>query len=377
MTVHRLLATIVIGALPLAACNARADTLQHPIEMARSLQMLQDQVVHGSTAALSGQQQLLASMARSLATFDPGQWADPGHVRAIAIYLLNGGPPRAVRDLLRQHADTGAAKPLILALLAYAEQRQDAAELLLRLDALALDPSIAGHVALAQAILAEPTPSTVLGYLATARLLAPGTLIEEAAFRREIKLLVATGKRAQAAQLATRYLWKFRSSVYARELLVHLSDAVLCELARHPETRPLVTRFLEELIAPARKDLLLAMARSSLLEGRIDVAAFASEQARAMTELAVAESARLRIYAAIARSLGQLSSSSVDDLASVDRALLGPEELGLSDATRAVVQRVRAGVSAEPEDGGAPPPSVAKARDAIIRADHSLAEANP
>lgn len=370
-------APIALAAVALLTCKAHADTAQHPIDYARSLQMLQDQVLQGSTGALGGQQRVLASMAGQLASLGAGPWTDPRQVRAAAIYLLSGGTPRAVRDLLGKNADIGPAKPLILALLAYAEQRQDAQQQLLRFDAMTLDPSIAGHVALAQAIVSADTPAKAMGYLATARLLAPGTLIEESALRREIRLLVTLGQHAQATDLATRYLWRFRASLYAHEVLELISERMLSGLSRASETQRNVGRFLDEASPPVRQDLLLSIARANVREGKLDIAAFASERAVGARDVAPPDRERGRLYAAISRTLDPSAEAGISDLGRIDRALLGPEDKGLSDAAIAVAHRVRSALIAEPAESGSPSPPVIQAREVIARAEQSLAEANP
>ena len=62
---------------------------------------------------------------------------------------------------------------------------------------------------------AEKEPAKALAYLDDARLLAPGTLIEEAAFRRQIALIASAGDGERYEMMVARYLRRFPNSVYA------------------------------------------------------------------------------------------------------------------------------------------------------------------
>ena len=84
---------------------------------------------------------------------------------------------------------TGQEKTIVRAAMAYAENRNaEAMELLAEVDPRSLDASIAGHVALVRAELAtKKDPDKALALVSEARLLAPGTMIEEAALRHEVR----------------------------------------------------------------------------------------------------------------------------------------------------------------------------------------------
>jgi chemotaxis protein MotC len=354
--------------------SERGDQL---LQYARSLQMLQDQIVLGNGTAVDALPQLLQRMAKDLSEIETGASMQARNLRAISIYLLSGGAARPVRELLDKIVDFGDGQPLILALLAYAERHPQAAELLAKLDAKTLDASIAGNVALAQAIESDAKPDIAIAYLASAKLLAPGTLVEEAALRREIKILLDARKEPAAIRVATRYLWKFSRSVYAREVVDYLAERVLPDLATVPEQHKSISDLLAELPAAKRKDVLLSIGRSGVLSGNLSVAAFAGQEAAQLSGGSSADQVRARIYEAIGKSLGReaASAAGVGELKAIDRRLLGAGDVGILDAALAVNARVRTPVNMEPVESGEPFRVVAGAREGIARADLSLAEA--
>ena len=166
-----------------------------PYQAVRSLQALQDQVAHGSTAAQAAQAKMLVHVAAVFAEAGPAAWKEPRNADAAALYLFSAGRAGAVRDVIAR----GAAFPpeedrLVKGALAYAEGQDEIARGLLgKFDPKALPRGLGGHLALVMATLyADKDPARAGAMLDMARLLVPGTLVEEAALRRQIFLLADT-----------------------------------------------------------------------------------------------------------------------------------------------------------------------------------------
>ncbi len=187
------------------------DGKGEPFELVRSLQSLQDQVVRGNTRAHAAQRVLLAHIAEQFDALKPEGWKDPKNARAAVVFVLSGGSARALQKLVRSGASTDINEKLLKGTLAYGEGRHDeAAELLASVEARALDPGTAGLVAYVQGELAaKKEPAKALVHFDDARLLAPGTIVEEAALRRQIALLAASGNAVRYEALATQYLRRF------------------------------------------------------------------------------------------------------------------------------------------------------------------------
>lgn len=156
-----------------------------PFELVRSLQSLQDQVVRGNARAHAAQRALLVRIAEQFDVLSAEGWRDPKNARAAVVFVLSGGSARALQKLMHSGVSTDINEKLINGTLAYGEGRHDAAvELLAGVEARALDPGMAGLVAYVQGeLVAKKEPAKALVYFDDARLLSPGTIIEEAALR--------------------------------------------------------------------------------------------------------------------------------------------------------------------------------------------------
>jgi len=204
------------GVLIAAGAAYGQDGKGEPFELVRSMQSLQDQVVRGNTRAHAAQRELLGRIAEQFEAVDAQKWKDPKNARAAVVFVLSGGNARVLQKLIRNGTGADIGEKLLKGALAYGEGRlEEAAELLGGIEARKLDPGMAGHVAYVQGELAaKKEPVKALAHLDDARLLSPGTIVEEAALRRQIALLAAAG-RADYELLATQYLRRFPSSVYA------------------------------------------------------------------------------------------------------------------------------------------------------------------
>src|SRR5882724_11396176 len=188
------LRVVLASAALLSAAGAHGQERPlEPFELVRSLRSLQDRIAGGDAAAYLSYRKALSQLTEQLGQARDEAWTDPRNVRAAVALVLSGGDPRVLQPLVSQVA--GPDGTLVRGALAYGQNRNaEALELLADVDARTLDPSIAGHVALVQAeLVAKTDREKSAALLAEARLLAPGTMIEEAALRRDVALAVERG----------------------------------------------------------------------------------------------------------------------------------------------------------------------------------------
>ena len=194
--------------------------------------------------------------------------------------------------------------------------------------------SIAGHIALAQAELAaKKEPQKALGFLDEARLLAPGTLIEEAALRRQVSIVAATGDFDQFGQFATTYLRRFGKSVYASAFRAQFG----ADVAARGDTgdRDHAVRLqasLEALEPSERRDIYLIVAREALIRGRAALTRFATGNAAPLFEEGSMGRLQTNLYQAIALIVSEDIDKGASALAAMDKAKLGEEEAELISA---------------------------------------------
>ncbi|HLS19976.1 MAG TPA: hypothetical protein VK090_09215, partial [Paracoccaceae bacterium] len=124
-----MLATMMIGSASESLAADRKPVAQGPapFELARSLNVLQDQIAFGSEAALAAQQDLLIRTGRQMLELDRALWREPVNARAAIGFVLSGGGLELLRALLAEDALPVGEAALAKAAFAYATGRWDEA----------------------------------------------------------------------------------------------------------------------------------------------------------------------------------------------------------------------------------------------------------
>jgi chemotaxis protein MotC len=190
--------------------------MRQPFHAVRTLSMLQERVAQGDETAFAMQRQVVQEIADELKSFSPTVWRLKRNREALIKYALSGGDPEQLRAVLSQKFFEEAELPLAEGALAYAEgQRANALRHFEKVDVFALPPSLAGHVALVKALVLAKTDLAQVIHLADeARLLSPGTLVEETALRLAMEGAAARTDQPKFRTLALRYFRRFPRSPY-------------------------------------------------------------------------------------------------------------------------------------------------------------------
>ncbi len=316
-----------------------------PYEMVRRLQRLQDLIAAGDTNALQSQRALITEIEAQFRATDPEVWQDPRNGRAAVIFFLSGGGPDELRNLLKLKPLPAVDERLLRGALAYVEGREDDAERYLgEIDALRLPDALGGQIALAQAaVTVRKDPRKAMAMLDVARLLMPGTLVEEAALRREILVAAQIGDVNQFEQLSRQYLFRFRYSVYAGNFRQRFA-AALTRMAflNDPTQFPRLTALLQPLDRDSRVEVYLMVARGALNQGKLVAATLAAERVLAEAQPVSSDFERARVYRGAVRAA---SSKDVDaalaDLRTAVRTRLPPDDVMLLDAAITTAELVK------------------------------------
>lgn len=392
---------------PASAANAPELPPAPPLyREVRELQRLQDRMAAGEPNALTAQNALIARIDQSFRAADASAWNDPQNARALIVFALSGGGPGVLRAVLGQGASPAVDERLLRGTLAYLEGREpEALKQLGEIDARQLPDSLAGQVALAQAALwvrRDPPRASVL--LGRARLLAPGTLVEEAALRREIFIAAQANELASFERLTSTYLARYRHSVYAGNFRLRFAAALTrMSFIDSADEFHRVHELLAPLEPESRREVALLIAQAALAQGKTTAAALASELVLKGTVFGSLEADRATLYraAAIIAAPGRFDEASAA-LASIARERFGSEDARLLGAALAVGASISdavnvpvpppAGLGGEagapeaqgpvaPEtgqDGGQdamPPAVLASAQAALEAADKALGDA--
>ena len=345
--------------------------------MLRTLQMLQEQVAHGDAAAQAAQSQLMTHIAERFLAADPEVWRAPRNARAAVLFLLSGGKPAVVRSILAKATMPADMDHLIQGALAYGEGNDaQARELLCPIDPRSLPTMLGGHLALVQATLLSDQDRDKAGKLFDiARLLVPGTLVEEAALRRQIFTLTGPESFDRFVVLSRQYVRRFRASVYAENFKQRLTAAAILLAASDDVARlSKLDSVVAELPAAEQLAFNLAVAKAAVVQGKAMAARYAAEKAAALAAEQSPDGARSKLYASAALIVSEDSGKGEQALRAIDRSRLSPQDAELRDAAMAVARGVEAPVSAA--EGLGPPGAGAPyaASDAIDRAQTAVAD---
>ena len=375
--------------LPLMAATALAAPLPdaavlsgEPYQLVRSLQAVQDGIARGDAVAHGRHPALIRQIGEKILAADPSVWSNPQNVQAVVVYLLSGGAPQIVRKLPRDRL--GVDERLFNGALAYVEGRQDEArEILKDVKPRTVPSSMSGHIALVLgALLANSDAPAAIERLDEARLLLPGTLVEEAALRREIVLVGQAEDFDKFEFLTLVYVRHYGNSVFSGDFWQRFSSALTrASLALDERRLSRLAAMLEQLDRASRLKLYLSIGRTALIRGRLAVAKLAAEQALPLSAEGGADSERAHLLRGAARALTDDHEGGLAELKAIDRSKLPERDVALLNATLQVMFDTRKPTTASSAVLAAdvPPPTPARldlaASAALLaRAQQQLAE---
>jgi len=339
--IRALAAAAMLVGLGLGAAAAAESSIS---DLTFDLQALQARIATGDKAAYASQAERIAAVGAAIAAAKPEIWQSKRETDALVIYLLSGGQPRDVVHLLESGAVPPDEIPLIRGALAYALGNEAEAEKRLAgVDASRLSLRLAGPMAFAQSVIETGRdPAKAIALLDLARLLAPGTLVEEAALRREIMLHADRRDVDNVARLARQYASRFGASVYADGFLQALAGALAQTGAIENATNfDKFQPFFAALNPGTRRGFLLGLARAATTSGRFEVAASAAAAALKGVAADSVEEARGKLYDAMARILTPDYDAGLAELQGVSPTKLERRDQELLVAARGVATFLR------------------------------------
>lgn len=393
------------AALPFASAGADEAQLSEgglqPYQMVRSLELVQDRIAGGDHAALPMQKKLLEMIDARFRAAAGREFAERRNFDALMVYAMSGGNPATVAASLGALALDDADKAATTGVLRYLEgDIVGAQQAMARVDPAHHTPEVAAFLALVKgSVLAGSDAGAGLALLDRARLLAPGTLVEEAALRRTLSLRAAEGNAVRFMQTAEQYSRRFLRSPYAAQFAETFVSGIL-EL-RTSIDLAMVEQAVSWMTREQAQTVYLRLARRAAIDGDTELLAFASARATdAPSPTPDARDVRGELYA----SISSVTSATVEEvlarLSKLDASQLSASDRDLLAAARAIASEVVAPVSpvspigapaeAAPDDAageaeiaedtpdiGQPDPFVTSARARLDEVDRILMETKP
>jgi len=355
------------------------ETEKQPYVLMRTLRSVQDQIAQGSTAAHEQQRKLQREIAQQVRDLPPAVWDDVRNVRAAVFFVLSGGDASILKPILSRPKTPFVDRRLVRATLAYGEGRfVDALGMIHKVDARTLDPLLGGIVALIQGtLIAKKDPKKSIAFFDDARLLAPGTLVEESALRQEILILAREGNVEQFDLLAEQYARRFPRSLFAQTFRRQFFAGVARRNFK-PESEWLARTETELMRAPLseRAGLYLAIADEATKSGAVDIARFSAGKARELAPAGSRTLQRAMLYEGAALVATEDFEKGIELLNGVDLMKLTTSERQIHSSAVAVALAVgKWPVAAETLDE--PPPGAVSRAESLLTEVDTLLEGVP
>jgi chemotaxis protein MotC len=340
---HAVLFSLMLLCAPACAQDAGPLSLS---QMLRDWRRQHDHAVSGDIHAGQAAHALSGSLARGFSALEATAATGPEKIAAAA-FVLEGGDAGAVKHILTVPAPM--QEPLAEGVLAYGERDfGKAAKLLLPISARDQHPVIAAPLALVQAVLAfTASPQSVPHLLREARLLAPGTFVEEAALRRQAFAALESGQTGQREQMVTVYLRRFPQSVHAAPFVLKFAQLSVVSDAMHGEAMFAALAPSVAALGPEReREFYLAIACASVLAGNTSVAVNAAQNALKRLPAGGLGALRAHLYEAAAAVVTSRRDEVAARLRAIDRGRLPQEDAALLDAALAIAEAIASPPSA-------------------------------
>jgi chemotaxis protein MotC len=324
------------------ATAGRADDALQPYQMVRSLQLVQDRIAAGDHAAMPMQAKLLEMIDARFRAARGEDFKEPKNLRALLVYGMSGGNPATIAATASRIEMDAADKAVAEVVADYLGGRPAAAiKAFEPVEPMTLPPDLGAFVALVKgSLLATEDSTQALRLLDEARLLSPGTLVEEAALRRSVGIAVETGDAARFALASTQYTERFLHSPYASQFAdAFVSGVIALHMSISLDKVGDITAMMD---AEREKVIYLRIARRAAIDGLADLSTFAAAKAERNDAKDGREDPRALLYA----SLSTMTSATVDDLRAtlkkIDRSQLSDGDRSLLDAAEAITHEMTA-----------------------------------
>lgn len=332
----------IVAAVTFAAAPAYAELAPlEPYQMVRSLQLLQDRIADGDHAALPMQRKLIELIDDRLLSTRPSDYEDKRNFRALLVYAMSGGNPRTVASIVTKLPLEGTDARISTGIIEYLRgQPGEAADALKDIDPRDIETEVAAFLALVKgSIVASEDPAQSLAYLDLARVIGPGTLVEEAALRRSIALAVSQHDAERFLRACEQYVRRFLASPYASQFADAFVDGTT-DLGTIIDLES-VSEIIGAMSQEQGKVIYLRLARRAAIDQLTDLLQFArSGLEKLAVEVGNEDDPRAVLYSTVATVTTEDVDAVRARLESIDSRRLSAGDRMLLDAAFQVLDEV-------------------------------------
>ncbi|MBB6488041.1 chemotaxis protein MotC [Rhizobium lusitanum] len=338
---HHLALALSLGVLTPWGARAEGQDNLPLYKMLRSLEFVQDSVVAGDSSAGEMQRFLLATIDARLRNADKSIFEDTRNSDAALAYAMSGGNPETLEYLMQRDINGNFDNRVADVLRKYLNGKgllvvNTLADIAKEYRGKPIGPYlslIAGNV------MSGKNAMAALKLYDWARLLAPGTVVEESALRRSLALCADAGMVPQGIEYARRYTRRFLHSPYASQF----ADLFVQLVVDHDSDvkQQDIIDILASMDPPRQREIYLRMARRAAIAGKADLAALAAGRAQAISsDGSDAFGALAGFYGGIAGVSTPDVEAAISNLNQMPAGELNARDRALRDAATAVADEI-------------------------------------
>lgn len=317
------------NAAPLAESHELQSRPDEPFRLVRKILAENDRLALGGDASDSRRRESLKVVGERLLATQPQDWSLRRNKIAAVIYALSGGHPAVITTLNRKGYLKDLETPLVDGALAYSEGRpDDASTAFASVDPLAYPSTLAAPLFLVKGVLASGSADAeAMVALDWARLMAPASLVEESALRRQAVIALRTGDVALSVQFLAKWMRRFPQSTFAADFfdryLVQLLDSNSLSPTATVET--LVSR-AEEYPSGSLCRLLIDLSAVGLNQRKLEFVRVAATKAKALAVEGGEDWRRASLYLEAGRAATSQAADALARLQELDASSYEPKE---------------------------------------------------
>ncbi|MBB6467271.1 chemotaxis protein MotC [Aminobacter lissarensis] len=342
------LIALLVAGVPGRAAASEAPALE-PYQLVRCLQLLQDRIASGDQASLPLQRRLLEMTDERMRTADPATFKEPKNFRALLIYAMSGGNPLTIEQVVSRLELEEADQKLAQGIIDYLRGKpKGTVEALASIEPLAQISELGAFLALVKgSVSIADQPEQAMKLFDQARLLSPGTLVEEAALRRSVALASRVEDGGRFLRNSTQYVRNYLRSPYASQFAdAFVAGVVALHSSINLDTLADITAMMD---AEQEKVVYLRIARRAAIDGLSELSAFASAKAENGRDGSSGNAdPRAQLYSGLSSVTSGTATDMLGKLGGIDRDKLSKGDRALLDAVEAVASELTSAVPVAP-----------------------------
>jgi chemotaxis protein MotC len=353
---------LMIGLHPGASVQSKEALLKNPApyQIVRAVDRLQSAIVAGRSDALSLHNSLIRQSRDPVLSQSAEAWKDPRNLRAVIILALNGADPAVLDKVSELEVVSETDRLIIEVARSYVSGNFESTVAGLdKLDLLSMPGSLGAVLAIAGGrVLQTSDPKKALKYYEIARLLWPGSLVEDVALRGSMSIELDQDTVDHAALVVRNYLQRMVTSATAKSAVGSILERVL---ALHKHGAPAKARALVWQIAdidsPLGKDMLKKLVRRAAEAQEYELSRVALRALEEVVKGSGSKDPSLQLIGLVAQLPATDAENLKRQLDGLDPGKLSAEDKELYRAMRAVAASLTRWPDERGEQTGVPRPS--------------------